>query len=100
MLFRIRRDEKDLPDYGQLEELYTALYEDIREGNILSAYALERHGLAEALAKMAFGNGLGVSVADTVSREDFSAPAGAVWRRRCRRTGWEPSGRRARSSAR
>ncbi len=76
VLFRIRRDAKDLPDYGQLEDLYGKIYEDIGEGNILSAYALERHGLAEALAKMAFGNQLGVAVADTVSREEFF---GAGW---------------------
>ncbi len=76
VLFRIRRNAKELPDYAQIEDLYGKIYEDIGEGNILSAYALERHGLAEALAKMAFGNKLGVTVADTVPREDFF---GAGW---------------------
>ena len=76
VLFRIRKDEKALPDYAQIMDLYGKIHEDIAEGNILSAYEIERHGLAEALAKMAFGNKLGISVSHTVDSEEFF---GAGW---------------------
>ena len=50
--------------------------EDIKAGRIVSAYAIERHGLAEALAKMAFGNRMGVKI-DACSRiQRYSVGAG------------------------
>ena len=76
VFFAIRRDAHDLPDYAQIMELYDALHQDICAGRIVSAYALERHGLAEALAKMAFGNGLGVRV-DAVTAPELLF--GAEW---------------------
>ena len=71
----IRRNDKDLPDYEQIKKQYAAVHEDIKAGRIVSAYAIERHGLAEALAKMAFGNHMGVKV-DAADDEIFF---GAGW---------------------
>ena len=68
------RDEYDLPDYGQLMDSYTKVHQDIRDGKIISAYAVEGHGLAEAVCKMAFGNKLGVRVEHNVDPRDFFAP--------------------------
>ena len=76
VLFRIRKDEKALPDYAQIMDLYGKIHEDIAEGNILSAYEIERHGLAEALVKMAFGNKLGILVSHEVDNKEFF---GAGW---------------------
>lgn len=42
-------------------EQYEKIHEDIQNGRIVSAYALDRHGIAIAASKMAFGNGLGGS---------------------------------------
>ena len=36
--------------------------EDIQAGRVISAYALDRHGIAAAVSKMAFGNGMGVKI--------------------------------------
>ena len=72
--FPLKRDEKDLPDYKQAMELYSAFHEDCQAGRILSAYAVERFGLAEAAAKMAFGNKLGVHVEDDFPKDTFFAP--------------------------
>ena len=72
--FPLKRDEKDLPDYKQAMELYSAFHEDCQAGRILSAYAVERFGLAEAVAKMAFGNKLGVQIEDDFPKDTFFAP--------------------------
>ena len=41
---------------------YGKLFEDIKAGKILSAYAVEGRGAAEAVSKMAFGNKMGVKI--------------------------------------
>ena len=53
---------------------YGKLHEDMKEGRVLSAYALDRHGLAAAVAKMAFGNGFGVKIEHNLDPRDFFAP--------------------------
>ena len=62
VLFRIERDEYDVPVFAQAVELYRRIHEEIRAGHILAAYAVERAGLAESVSKMAFGNCLGVTL--------------------------------------
>jgi len=73
VVFRIERDAYDLPEYSQLRSGYARLHEDIKNGNIVSAYAVERHGLAEAVSKMAFGNKLGVKIEHNLDERDFFA---------------------------
>ena len=74
----IHRNDKDLPDYEQIKKQYAAVHEDIKAGRIVSAYAIERHGLAEALAKMAFGNHMGVKVDAIEDRVFFGAGWGSL----------------------
>ncbi len=74
VVFRVQRDEFDLPDYKQIMDGYGKLHEEIKAGRILSAYAVEGHGLAEAVSKMAFGNKLGVKVEHNVDPRDFFRP--------------------------
>ncbi len=74
VLFSIEKDEYDLPVYGRIMEGYSRLHEDIKAGRIISAYAVERHGMAEAVSKMAFGNKLGVKIEHNVDPRDFFAP--------------------------
>lgn len=74
VLFSAKRDEYDLPVYQQLMDGYGKLYEDISKGRISSAYAVEGRGLAEAVAKMAFGNKLGIRIEHHVDPRDFFAP--------------------------
>ncbi len=70
-VFRVERDSYDLPLYSQVMKGYGALFEDICAGRILSAYAVEGHGICEAVSKMAFGNRLGVKIEHNVDRGDF-----------------------------
>ena len=74
LLFNIEKDEYDLPVYAQVMKLYDAIHEMIQKGAIVSAYALDGKGLAAALAKMAFGNKLGVTVEDEVTSDVLFAP--------------------------
>ncbi len=74
VLFAVPHDGKDLPDYEAAKDLYRKIFEDIRNGNIISAYALERMGVSEAAAKMAFGNKLGVKIDADFPEEKFFGP--------------------------
>ena len=71
---RTPRDEYDLPDYPALMEQYEKLHNDILEGKVISAYALDRHGIAAAVSKMTFGNGMGVKIEHNLDARDFFAP--------------------------
>ena len=57
--FTIKKDEYDLPDYAGIMDQYEKLHKDMQDGKVVSAYALDRHGIAAAVAKMAFGNKIG-----------------------------------------
>ncbi len=74
VVFKIEKDAYDLPVYSQITEGYGKLFEDIKAGRIVSAYAVERHGMAEAVSKMAFGNHMGVKIEHNVDPGDFFAP--------------------------
>ena len=72
---KIERDEYDLPVYTQIMEQYGKFADDIHSGKIVSAYALDRHGIAVAVSKMAFGNGFGVKLEHSLDPRDAFAPA-------------------------
>ncbi len=72
---RVPRNEYQLPVYEGVLETYRKLREDMQAGRIVSAYALERHGIAAAAAKMAFGNRLGVKIEHDLDPRDFFSPA-------------------------
>ena len=71
---RAPKDSYDLPDYAGIMDQYEKLHNDMQAGKVLSAYALDRHGIAAAAAKMAFGNGFGVKIEHNLDPRDFFAP--------------------------
>ena len=71
---RAPRDQYDLPDYAGIMDQYEKLHNDIQAGKVASAYALDRHGIAAAVSKMAFGNALGVKIEHNLDPRDFFAP--------------------------
>ena len=75
VVFRIAKNQYDLPDYSQVMDGYGKIFEDIKAGRIISAYAVEGNGLAEAVSKMAFGNKLGVKIEHNVDPRYFFAAA-------------------------
>lgn len=76
VVLRLLKDEYDLPKYKEVMEGYEKLRQDMQAGRILSAYAVEGHGLAAAVSKMAFGNKMGVKIEHNVDPRDFF---GAAW---------------------
>ena len=73
VLFTIEKDAHDLPVYSQIMDGYEKIYRDMESGKIISAYAVEGAGVAEAVSKMAFGNRLGVKIEHNVDPRDFFA---------------------------
>ena len=73
VLFTIEKDAHDLPVYSQIMDGYEKIYRDMESGRIISAYAVEGAGVAEAVSKMAFGNRLGVKIEHNVDPRDFFA---------------------------
>ena len=70
----IPTDRFELPVYSEVMDLYDRLHEDMQAGRIQSAYALDRMGMAAAVSKMAFGNGLGVRMEHDVDPRDLFSP--------------------------
>ena len=71
---RAPKDQYDLPDYTGIMEQYEKLHNDMQAGKVVSAYALDRHGIAAAVSKMAFGNAMGVKIEHSLDPRDFFAP--------------------------
>ena len=73
VVLKIEKNAYDLPVYSQVMDSYEKLYRDMEA--VISAYAVEAGGIAEAVSKMAFGNKLGVKIEHNVDPRDFFVPA-------------------------
>ena len=77
--FEIQKDAYDLPDYTYCMDMYGKVTELMRGHVIHSAYALSGKGVAEAAAKMAFGNKWGVTFDASRPVNEYFKPAyGAI----------------------
>ena len=65
------RDAFDLPDVEKIMQTYDAVHELMVQGLVKASYVSDTKGLAAAAAKMAFGNGLGVSFEKNLKQELF-----------------------------
>ena len=59
VLLQLPFAENELPDFQQLEQNYTALYQLIQKQQVLSARSIRSGGIAAALSEMALGNMVG-----------------------------------------
>ena len=71
----IRKDAYDLPDYDYVLNMYETVTAQMRAGLVKAAYALEGKGIAQAAAKMAFGNKLGVAFEEKEAVSTYFEPA-------------------------
>ena len=77
--FALEMDENELPDYDKLKAMYDTVHKAEMSGKVISATAVKGYGLAEVIAKSAFGNMLGVELNENVSKEMlFNAPIGSI----------------------
>ncbi|MBR4132236.1 MAG: phosphoribosylformylglycinamidine synthase, partial [Oscillospiraceae bacterium] len=63
------RDENGLPETGSLLRIFVRVTELMRQGKVLAAYTPGMGGPAEAILKMAIGNGIGVNFAENLSMQ-------------------------------
>ncbi len=54
--------EKGLPNYDKLKDVYELIFENIKAGKVVSVKTVKEGGVAVALAKMSFGNRLGAEI--------------------------------------
>ncbi len=77
--FSIEVDGYGLPRYEEVARLYNGIRMAEHAGIVRSAYALDEHGIAPAIAKMAFGNMLGVKINKELYKEElFLAETGNI----------------------
>lgn len=69
VLFRIAKDEYDLPVYENVMQVYDKVLALMADKKIAAAYALDAKGVAAAVSKMAFGNKLGVTIEEALSTD-------------------------------
>ena len=77
--FDIEKDKYSLPVYAKLMSLYSKITDMIKSKVIVSAYAVGFGGICEAVSKMAFGNGLGVKIDESVDKDElFTKEYGSI----------------------
>ncbi len=64
-------DDNKLPNTASLKALFDKVTSLLRSGKAVSAYTPTIGGVAEAVMKMAFGNGLGVKLADDLTLDEI-----------------------------
>ena len=69
----VKKNEYDIPSYEDALSVYGKLFEDIKAKRVLSSYVIGFGGIIEAVSKMAFGNKIGVKLADSLSKEAIVA---------------------------
>ncbi len=70
----LRRDEKELPDFEKLNHLYALVTRLIQEKKIIAAHTVRTGGIAAAVSKMAFGNGIGMAFTTGLDTTTLFAP--------------------------
>ena len=74
VVFSVKKDEYDLPDYEQMLDMYRNITKMVNDGVLKSTYTVGFGGIAEAVSKMAFGNKLGVAMNDNMAAAELFKP--------------------------
>jgi len=77
-IFRIPKDNDSLPVFDKTLKLYEEVNTLIKKGIIVSAYVCDAHGMIPAVAKMAFGNALGVKITGKDAKTLFLNEMGSI----------------------
>ncbi len=75
-LLKTKVDENYEPDFSDLKTGYDAIINEINHGSIVAASVVKYGGIAEAVAKMSFGNKIGAEV--TTVEAPFSIMPGSI----------------------
>ncbi len=74
VLTDIKSDGYHVVDFDDVRSQYENFSKDVKAGLIRSAYAVDGYGIAPALCKMAFGNGLGVKIEHSFDETKMFTP--------------------------
>ncbi|MBF7096928.1 phosphoribosylformylglycinamidine synthase [Alkalibacter mobilis] len=73
------KNQDQIPDFIKLKEGFSVLKNLMDQKTVISAKAVGKGGMAEALAKMSFGNSIGVVINEDICMEDlFSMDIGGL----------------------
>lgn len=75
VLLPVSRTEEELPNMEVFKRNMKRISGLIKSGEILSSFSLKQGGIAEAIAKMTFGNKIGFSFNDDIDFKDLFSPA-------------------------
>lgn len=79
VLYTLKRDENDIPDFEALKKMYDKIHALIQSGSVLSSATVKANGLCEVISKMAFGNMIGAELNENVTNDLlFYAPLGSI----------------------
>ena len=73
--FEAHKDVHELPIYEQLLMTYSDIHRCMRDGVVVSAYALDHTGVVGALSKMAFGSNVGIEFDHRIVMRDLFDPS-------------------------
>ena len=74
VLIDVGKDEYSVVDFEDAKNQYSNFHKDVQAGLIKAAYAVDGYGIAPALCKMAFGNGLGVKIEHSFDAKKLFLP--------------------------
>lgn len=69
------RDKNELPDFNILKKNFEKVQQLIKEGTVVSACSVRNGGIAEAVSKMCFGNGIGFKMDEYFMADDMFNPS-------------------------
>jgi phosphoribosylformylglycinamidine synthase len=78
VLITIRKDKLLLPDFEHMAKTFSAVTSLIHSKKVLSAFSIKLGGIAEAVCKMSFGNGIGACLKDVSFEKLFEPDYGAI----------------------
>jgi len=79
-IYLVKHNPKEnyMPNIKELKSNFDFIYENIKNGNIISASTLKNGGIAEAIAKMSFGNMIGADIVDNYNDSLFDLDYGSI----------------------
>ena len=74
VLLTVGRDKNNLPDFDELDRVYSRVHKMASEKAILAASSVRAGGVAEIISKMAFGNRIGFEFEKDIKAESLFKP--------------------------
>lgn len=67
-------NEEGIPNFKQMDENYTGIYELIEEGKIFSASTVKIGGIGRSISEMCFGNKIGFNFNENIDERELFTP--------------------------